>query len=502
MTGTNAPVPAIDIRPDHWQIVRHILRSRVPQYAVWAFGSRAKWTAKPHSDLDLAVITKKNLPLSVSAALTDDFSESNLPWKVDVVDWAATSESFRKVIERDRVVVQTAGLPSPTRLSDVAFINPPRKVEKGALVPFIEMAALPLSGRDIAVADVETRIAKAAGAHFQNGDTLLARITPCLENGKTAQVRVLAHGEIGEGSTEFIVLCGQEPADNNFIYYLCRDPEFREYAIARMEGTSGRQRVAWQSIAEYQIDLPPPGVRRDAADFLATLDDRIDNLRQTNATLEAIGAALFKSWFVDFDGVPPEKMQESELGLIPKGWRIGTVGDIATVSSGKRPESRFAELTEEASVELWGGNGPIAYTTKSLTDERILLTGRVGTLGSVFRISQPCWPSDNTLFLQEKIKLTFDYLFFRLRQMDFATLNRGSTQPLLTQTDLKSQRVVLPPGHFLSQFDEVVAPLFQRIEQNSQQAATLAALRDTLLPRLISGRLRVGEVERITAEIA
>ena len=128
---------------------------------------------------------------------------------------------------------------------NVAAINPTRKVKKGELVPFVEMAALPLSGRDISASDVETRVAKAAGVHFQNGDTLLARITPCLENGKTAQVNVLADGTVGEGSTEFIVLCGHDSADNDFVYYLCREPEFRKFAISRMEGTSGRQRVAW-----------------------------------------------------------------------------------------------------------------------------------------------------------------------------------------------------------------------------------------------------------------
>jgi type I restriction enzyme S subunit len=165
-----------------------------------------------------------------------------------------------------------------TKLSKVASINPTRKVKKGELVPFIEMAALPLSGRDIVAADVETRIAKAAGAHFQNGDTLLARITPCLENGKTAQVRVLADGQVGEGSTEFIVLCGQDPVDNDFVYYLCREPKFRNFAISRMEGTSGRQRVAWQAIADYQLELPPPEIRHEAAKFLAMLDDRINNL--------------------------------------------------------------------------------------------------------------------------------------------------------------------------------------------------------------------------------
>ena len=102
-------MPLIDLRPDHWEIVRAILQKHVPQYAVWAFGSRAKWKAKDYSDLDLAIITDKPLSLDVSASLSDDFSESDLPWRVDVVDWATTSESFRKIIERDKVVVQGLG---------------------------------------------------------------------------------------------------------------------------------------------------------------------------------------------------------------------------------------------------------------------------------------------------------------------------------------------------------------------------------------------------------
>lgn len=100
--------PNIDIRPEHWQIVRGILQKHVPDHEVWAFGSRAKWTAKEYSDLDLAVITEQPLPLSVSANLKDDFSESDLPWKVDVVDWAVTSESFQDLIRQMHVVVWPA----------------------------------------------------------------------------------------------------------------------------------------------------------------------------------------------------------------------------------------------------------------------------------------------------------------------------------------------------------------------------------------------------------
>ena len=108
MSEPRESTPAIDIRPDHWAIVRDILQRHVPQYAVWAFGSRAKWTAKEFSDLDLAIITDSPLPLAVSAALADDFSESDLPWKVDNVDWAATSEAFRQIIERGRPLIRNS----------------------------------------------------------------------------------------------------------------------------------------------------------------------------------------------------------------------------------------------------------------------------------------------------------------------------------------------------------------------------------------------------------
>lgn len=103
-----ARVPAIDIRPEQWAIVRSILRRHVSEREVWAFGSRARGTAKPYSDLDLAILGEAPLGLALSAALAEDFSESDLPWKVDVVDWATTSEPFRRIIERDRVVLQPA----------------------------------------------------------------------------------------------------------------------------------------------------------------------------------------------------------------------------------------------------------------------------------------------------------------------------------------------------------------------------------------------------------
>lgn len=374
------------------------------------------------------------------------------------------------------------------KLSDVATINPPRKVKKGELVPFVEMAALPLSGRDIATTDVETRTAKAAGAHFQNGDTLLARITPCLENGKTAQVKVLPNGEIGEGSTEFIVLCGQDPADNDFVYYLCRDPEFRKFAISRMEGTSGRQRVAWQSIAGYQLELPEPETRRAAAEFLATLDDRIENLRQTNATLEAIAQALFKSWFVNFDGLSPEDMRTSELGLIPKGWRFGTLADLCELKYGKALK---ASERREGEVPVYGSGGIIGYHDEALVRKPTIIVGRKGTVGTLYWQSAPCFPIDTVFYVEPKVSLHFCH--YTMKRLGLHKLNTDAAVPGLNRDNAYRQDVIVPSDDALTRWDSFMSRIRARMDNVDEQATTLAALRDTLLPRLISGELKVAQ---------
>lgn len=257
------------------------------------------------------------------------------------------------------------------------------------------------------------------------------------------------------------------------------------------------------------IVLPPIEEQRTIARILRTLDDKIEIDQKMNQTLEALVRAIFKSWFVDFDPVRakaegrdaglssdlarlfPDSFEDSELGEIPKGWRIYSVSDFAEVTSGKRPAERFDKPSESASVPLWGGNGPMAYVTKPLFLQPLLLTGRVGTLGSVFRIATPCWPSDNTLVLLVNKPITYEYLFLQLKRIDFDAFNRGSTQPLLTQTDLKAQKFVSPSAALLQRFHDVVNNLFSKIDELHKGAQTVAALRDALLPKLLSGEIKV-----------
>ena len=271
--------------------------------------------------------------------------------------------------------------------------------------------------------------------------------------------------------------------------------------------------------------------QRAVAHILGTLDDKIELNRRMNETLEAMARALFKSWFVDFEPVRakaalkchaggendwtlerargyldnmgeviaalfPDSFVESELGEIPEGWGVKTIKDIVEVSSGKRPGVRYAEALDLAQVPLWGGNGPMAFVPEPLVEYPILLTGRVGTLGSVFRITSPCWPSDNTLILKIKDKRAFEFVFFQLKRIDFTSLNVGSTQPLLTQSNLKAQLLLFPPENILERFHAFAEISYAGLDKSDSESRTLAALRDTLLPKLISGGLRVVDAQR------
>lgn len=254
--------------------------------------------------------------------------------------------------------------------------------------------------------------------------------------------------------------------------------------------------------------------------MLGALDDKIELNRRMNATLEAMARALFQSWFVDFDPVRakldgqhplgmdqataalfPDSFHESSLGPIPHGWRAAHLEEIASVCSGKRPEGRYDVLSPECNIPLYGGGGRMGYVPSALYDKPILFTGRVGTLGLIFRTAEPSWPSDNTLVVEPQAGL-FDFTYFVLKGFDLITLNRVSTQPLLTQTDLKRQSLVLPTNNVVNAFAHVTEPIFRQIVSSESESRTLATLRDTLLPKLLSGELSVdlaaAEVEAVS----
>jgi len=308
------------------------------------------------------------------------------------------------------------------------------------------------------------------------------------------------------------VTVNPQRADPRFVFYFYRSSAGQHEIMSRANPT-GVPCISkpLTSLRQFGIRLPPRVAEQTAiADILEALDDKIELNRRMKETLEGIARAIFKSWFVDFDPVRakmeghqpngmsaetaalfPAAHAESALGQIPRGWQVGSVGEIAEVSSGKRPGERYREPSPAAYVPLWGGNGPMGFVSEPLIEYPIILTGRVGTLGSVFRITSPVWPSDNTLVLRPYEAMVFEFLFLQLQRVEFPSLNRGSTQPLLTQTDLKAQRFPLPPPKVLSLFRDAVRPLYLRVDAANKESKLLAELRDTLLPKLISGDVRL-----------
>ena len=170
------------------------------------------------------------------------------------------------------------------RLGDFMEFNPKRSLSKNTIARKITMDKLVPHTRDIYDWTYEPY---SGGAKFQNGDTLMARITPCLENGKQAYVSMLNNGETAFGSTEYIVICGREAlCDNRFAYYLSLCPTFRNAAIKSMVGTSGRQRAQVDVLENMTMRLPPLSEQLKIVSILSSLDDKIELNRKINSNLD------------------------------------------------------------------------------------------------------------------------------------------------------------------------------------------------------------------------
>lgn len=274
-----------------------------------------------------------------------------------------------------------------------------------------------------------------------------------------------------------------------FLKYYLLNPKFKNHMLGLASVGGTRNALTKGMIEDFEIDLPPLGTQRRIATILSALDEKIELNRQTNQTLEALAQALFKEWFVDFNfsGATGE-MQESELGPIPEGWRVGKLGDIAEINSGKGLKKD--QLTDSGYPVL-GANGCIGFTDNYLVNEELILTGRVGTLGTFQLVNGKVWISDNVLGIKSTIKELYYFIYFWIRTIDFRNLNRGSTQPLVTKTDLLNLVLVIPEIDLLKSFDSCCRPLFEQVIVNSDENHALAKTRDILLPKLLDGDIEV-----------
>lgn len=414
--------------------------------------------------------------------------------------------------------------------SEAVEINPKRELKKGNIAKFVSMADIQPFTRKIS--NYTLREFK-GGSKFKNNDTLFARITPSLENGKTAFVDILVDNEIGFGSTEFIILTAKEgKTDSYFVYYLSKNPEIRNIAIKSMTGTSGRQRVENDVFNNIIIYLPKIREQKAIAKILFSLDSKIEINQQMNKTIEAIGQTIFKQWFVDFEfpnehGKPykysgGEMSYDKELGKeIPKGWTSIPLDQAAKFTRGfsykgsekSKINGEYVFITLNSVKEFGGFKREFSYITSDRIKEKHFVNcgdivvanteqTKTGTLlGCPALVEFPSeYEKDKGIFSHHITKVIpvlvnfKHYLYYHLfvNQQNAVKYNTGSVIWALDVNNWsKNEKIMLPEKKILQKFELLMETIFLKSLENNLQIESLTHLRDSLLPKFMSGKIRV-----------
>ena len=374
------------------------------------------------------------------------------------------------------------------KLCEFVEINPKETIVRGTTAKKISMDKLLPFCRDVN----EYEIAEyTGGVKFRNGDTIMARITPCLENGKTAKINILDENEIGFGSTEYIVFRAKKGVTNSdYVYYLICSPLIRETAIKSMVGSSGRQRVQTDVIQNIQLSFPDIKTQTRISSILKSIDDKISINNKINNNLEQQAQAIFKSWFVEFE--PFGKQQ-------PSDWQTSTLGKVSLMGAGgDKPKVVSPIKTDVCSYPIYSNGlsdeGLYGYTdSPKIIDESVTVSAR-GTIGFVCLRHIPYVPIVRLVTLiPNKDIISAKYLYLWLKQLHIT--GTGTTQQQLTVPDFQKSEILVPSAKVVSSFTAMIDPIFEKIWANQFENDRLAQIRDALLPKLMSGEIDVSNID-------
>lgn len=398
------------------------------------------------------------------------------------------------------------------QIQNIADFNPREQLAKGALAKSVPMAMLKEFQRQITGYEIK---AFNGGAKFRNGDTLLAKITPCLENGKTAFVDILDDGEVAFGSTEFIVLRAKNETNPEFLYYFAISPDFRKRAIECMEGTSGRQRVNENTLKTLELPIPEPQTQQSIAAVLSALDKKIALNKQINARLEQMAKTLYDYWFVQFDfpdaNGKPYKSSGGEMVFdetlkreIPKVWEVKSLNQVADIVMGQSPDGASYNLEQKGTIFFQGSTdfdwrfpNVRQYTTSPTRFAQkgdILLSVRA-PVGDLNISPFECCIGRGLAALRSKSGNN-SFLFYVMKYFKTVFERRnteGTTFGSITKDDLHSLKLVAPADNVLEKYNEIASKYDEMIFIRSRQNHQLTQLRDFLLPMLMNGQVSVEE---------
>lgn len=396
------------------------------------------------------------------------------------------------------------------KLSDFVEINPKETLPKYTLAKKIAMEKLQPFCREVSGYDLEKF---SGGSKFRNGDTIMARITPCLENGKIAQINILDKEEVGFGSTEFLVFRAKKGfSDPNFIYYLIISELVRIPAIKSMVGSSGRQRVQTSVLENLEIDLPDLETQKKIAKVLSALDDKIELNNQINKNLEEQIKSIFESWFVTFNhfgGSKPSEMQHVPLEqlceVVTKGTTPTTMGK-AFVSHGVNfikaetiTDSHTIDFERLAHID----NETDSMLKRSRIKKGDILFTIAGTLGRFALVDSDVLPANTNqavaIIRPNQNKVSSEYLYSFLianwHNDYYSKRIQQAVQANLSLTTIKSLPIAILSRELAQQYDKLIRKLISLIKANEQENRKLFQFRDTLLPKLMSGEIDVDNVE-------
>jgi len=367
-------------------------------------------------------------------------------------------------------------------------INPKRELKKGEISKKVSMDKINPFNKKIN----SFEIAKyKGGPKFINGDTLLARITPCLENGKTAYVDILDKDEIGFGSTEFIVLSEkEEKTTNEFVYYLAISPIFREFAISSMTGTSGRQRVQTDFLEIKEIEIPSISEQKAIAKILSDLDSKIGLNNKINKALDAIGQEIFNKYLIDDKKIgwkikPLDEVADFLNGLALQKYPAGLGQEYLPVIKIKELKNGITIQTDKANLTIPKkyiiNDGDVLFSWSGSL-EILIWTGGKGALNQhLFKVSSKDYPK------------WFYYYWTKhfLKKFKYIAKEKATTMGHIKRNHLTESKVLIPDIGTFQKINNLISPLINKMINLNIESRILSKIRDSLLPRLISGKIRV-----------
>ena len=273
-----------------------------------------------------------------------------------------------------------------------------------------------------------------------------------------------------------------------FLSYYIKSALFQSVLKSIVVG-SAIPTLSQKNLANLIINVPKEvDDQRRIVSILSSLDRKIELNNKINADLEEMAQAIFKNWFVDFEPFKDGKFVDSELGMIPEGWKVGTLEDLITIKYGKDHKK-----LGDGTFPVYGSGGFMRFVNSWLYDGESVLIPRKGTLDNIMYVCEKFWTVDTMFFSVPKMDYVMKYVYNYIKRFDFSKMNEGTSVPSNTAARLNKMPILIPTHEILEMYDETLCPVYNKRKMKDKESRTLSLLRDTLLPRLMSGELEVPE---------